>query len=123
MIEKTQITPGVAGGEKAVVASNATNTPAERKKNEVPVAQSSSGKGSHVVSREQVQELADKLSTALGKVDTNYSVSVDNDSGMIVVRITDVETGDIVQQVPPEQVLEASASVDKIVGLLVNDQG
>ena len=42
---------------------------------------------------------------------------------MIVVRITDVETGEIVQQVPPEQVLEASASVDKIVGLLVNDQG
>ena len=32
MIEKTQITPGVAGGEKAVVANNATNTPAERKK-------------------------------------------------------------------------------------------
>jgi flagellar protein FlaG len=123
MIEKTQTTSGVAAGEKNLVANNAAKIPGESKNNEAPVAQSSPGKGSHVVSREQVQELADKLSTALGKVDTNYSVSVDNDSGMIVVRITDVETGDIVQQVPPEQVLEASASVDKIVGLLVNDQG
>jgi len=123
MIEKTQTTSGAAVGDKVHVANNAAKAPVERKSNEVPVAQSSPDKGSHVVSREQVQELADKLSAALGKVDTNYSVSIDDDSGMIVVRITDVETGDIVQQVPPEQVLEASASVDKIVGLLVNDQG
>ena len=123
MIEKTQTTSGAVVSDKVHVAKNSANAPVERKSNEVPVAQSSPDKGSHAVSREQVQELADKLSAALGKVDTNYSVSVDNDSGMIVVRITDVETGDIVQQVPPEQVLEASASVDKIVGLLVNDQG
>ena len=52
----------------------------------------------------------------------NYSVSVDDDTGLVVVRITDTETGDIIKQVPPEQVLEASVSLDKIIGLLVNDQ-
>jgi flagellar protein FlaG len=119
MIEKTQATSGVNASEKILAAK----APVEKKSNEVPVTQPNSGMSNHVVSREQVHELANKLSAALGKVDTNYSVSVDDDSGMIVVRITDVETGDIVQQVPPEQVLEASASVDKIVGLLVNDQG
>ena len=40
----------------------------------------------------------------------------------MVVRITDTETGDIVKQVPPQQVLDVSVSVEKIVGLLVNYQ-
>ena len=67
--------------------------------------------------------LVKDLNSALEKVDGDYSVSVDNETGMIVVRITDAETGDLVKQVPAQQVLDASISVEKIIGLLVNDQG
>ena len=73
-------------------------------------------------SAEQTKALAAELDKALEQVDGNYSVSVDDESGMVIVRITDTETGDIVKQVPPQQVLDANVSVEKIVGLLVNDQ-
>ena len=66
--------------------------------------------------------LAKQLNKALAHIDSNYSVSVDGDTGMVVVRITDTETGEIVKQVPPQQVLDVSMSVEKIIGLLVNDQ-
>ena len=79
-------------------------------------------KTSEQPSAEQTQALAAELNKALEQVDGNYSVSVDDDTGMVVVRITDTETGDIVKQVPPQQVLDANVSVEKIVGLLVNDQ-
>ena len=70
----------------------------------------------------QIEALAKELNSALAQIDGNYSVSVDNDTGMVVVRITDTETGELVKQVPPQQVLDVSISVEKIIGLLVNDQ-
>ncbi len=45
------------------------------------------------------------------------------DTGMIVVRITDVSTGEIVKQVPPQELMDADLNMEKIVGLLVDDEG
>ena len=70
----------------------------------------------------QVAALAEELNQAFSQIDGNFSVSVDDATGMVVVRITDAETGEIVKQVPPQQLLDASVSVEKIIGLLVNDQ-
>ena len=75
------------------------------------------------VSVARTEALVKDLNSALENVDGDYSVSVDSDTGMVIVRITDVETGEIVKQVPPQQVLDVSMSVEKIIGLLINDQG
>lgn len=72
--------------------------------------------------KERVTALTDQLNESLGQMDANFHVSVDDDSGMMVVRITDTETGEIVRQVPPQQVIDANVSMEKIIGLLVNDQ-
>ena len=67
-------------------------------------------------------EIAAELDSALKNLDGDFSVSVDGDSGMIVVRITDEVTGEIVRQVPPQELLDAGSSMEKIVGLLVDDR-
>lgn len=71
---------------------------------------------------EVVQQLAAELGTALGRFEGDFSVSVDRDSGMVIVRITDEVTGEIVRQIPPRELLEADRSMERIVGLLVDDQ-
>jgi len=83
-----------------------------------PVSASESGRE---VGTERTEALTKQLNSALAQIDGNYSVSVDNDTGMVVVRITDSDTGELVKQVPPQQVLDVSMSVEKIIGLLVND--
>jgi len=70
----------------------------------------------------RVQALANKINQTLKKIDGNFSVSYDDAADMMVVRITDAETGEIVKQVPPQQILDANVSVEKIIGLLVNDK-
>ena len=70
---------------------------------------------------EQVAELAAELNKALETVNGDFSVSVDDDTGMVVVRIKDSDTGDIMKQIPPQQLLDANANMDKIIGLLVDD--
>jgi flagellar protein FlaG len=69
-----------------------------------------------------VQQLAAELGTALNKLEGDFSVSVDKDSGMVVIRITDSITGEVVRQVPPKELLEADRSMERIVGLIVDDQ-
>ena len=69
------------------------------------------------------EQLAAELSSALEHVEGDFSVSVDHDTGMIVVRITDVSTGEIVKQVPPQELMDADLNMEKIVGLLVDDEG
>ena len=39
----------------------------------------------------------------------------------MVVKVTDPATGDLIRQIPPEQLLAVLESVDEIVGLIVND--
>jgi len=72
--------------------------------------------------RQVVQQLAAELGTALNQVEGDFSVSVDKDSGMVIVRITDQVTGEIVRQIPPRELLEADRSMERIVGLLVDDE-
>ena len=66
--------------------------------------------------------LAEKNNQVRTIVDGDFSVSVERDSGMVIVRITDEVTGEIVRQIPPQELLDAGSSMEKIVGLLVDDR-
>jgi flagellar protein FlaG len=70
---------------------------------------------------EAVQQLAAELESALNQNQGDISVSVDQESGMVIVRITDEVTGEIVKQVPAEELLKVDQSMEKIVGLLIDD--
>jgi uncharacterized FlaG/YvyC family protein len=73
------------------------------------------------LSARDVEALAEDLNKTLSRFDGDYSVSVDDATGMLLLRIKD-SAGDIVKQIPPQQVLDARVSVQKIIGLLVNDE-
>ena len=83
-----------------------------------PARANSSAAASAPVPPETVKQLAAEVSG----LDGDFSISVDEDSGMIIVRITDAVTGEIVKQIPPKELLEADRSMERIVGLLVDDQ-
>ncbi|MFP6591293.1 MAG: flagellar protein FlaG [Candidatus Latescibacterota bacterium] len=69
-----------------------------------------------------VERLAAELGTALNSLKGEFSVSVDQDSGTMVVRITDQATGEVVRQIPSKELLEADRSMERIIGLIVDDQ-
>ncbi|MFH1570874.1 MAG: flagellar protein FlaG [Gemmatimonadota bacterium] len=78
--------------------------------------------GPQAVDANLAGKIAAELNAAVKKLDGDFSVSVDRESGMIIVRITDQVTGEIVRQIPPQELLDADHSMEKIVGLLVDDR-
>ena len=53
----------------------------------------------------------------------NLRFSVDQDTGKTVVRIVDTDTGETIRQVPSEELLAISASIDRLQGLLLDGEG
>ena len=74
------------------------------------------------VQAQEVKQAAAELGKALQQQRSDLSVSVDETTGTMVVRITDSSTGEVVKQIPPKQLMEANISMNKIVGLLIDDQ-
>ncbi|MBN98290.1 MAG: hypothetical protein CME16_03435 [Gemmatimonadetes bacterium] len=68
-----------------------------------------------------VNAMALELDKALKGIDSKYSASIDDSTGILVVRITDPKTGEIVKQVPSQELLDADLNMEKIIGLLVDD--
>ncbi len=78
---------------------------------------------SRPIQREEVEQAAAELDKVLKQTKGDLSVSVDKTTGVMVVKITDSTTGEIVKQIPPQELMEADISMSKIIGLLIDDRG
>jgi flagellar protein FlaG len=56
-------------------------------------------------STKDLTRLVEELSGIVQAVRRELEFSVDEDSGRIVVRVTDAESGELIRQIPPEEVL------------------
>ncbi|MBT5828983.1 MAG: flagellar protein FlaG [Candidatus Latescibacteria bacterium] len=117
--------------EFAIQATRPTQLPAERvhikdspSSTQQDVAVESTERNAPPIQRvEDVQKLekaAERLNKALDAFDRDLNISF-HDDGQVVVRVTDPKTGEVIRQIPPERVLEVAESLDKIVGLFLDD--
>jgi flagellar protein FlaG len=52
----------------------------------------------------------------------NLQFSVDGSSGKTVVRVVDMETGNVIRQIPSQEALDIARAVDRLQGLLLRQQ-
>jgi|SaaInl4_100m_RNA_FD_contig_21_4239961_length_608_multi_5_in_0_out_0_1 flagellar protein FlaG len=74
--------------------------------------------GGGAVSTTKVAELESRLQ-ALGN---DLSVAVDEGTGVMFVKITDNKTGELVKQIPAQEFIDAELKMERIVGLIIDDQ-
>ena len=53
----------------------------------------------------------------------NMIFSVHEKSGRIMVTISDKETGEVIREIPSSEILNFSAKLNEMVGLLFNQKG
>jgi len=74
------------------------------------------------VSREAVQEAGQKAEQFFQNIRRNLVFSEDASSGRTVVSVIDSETGEIIRQIPPEQVVRIAENLGELRGLLVGER-
>lgn len=73
-------------------------------------------------SKERLEELLHKLNITLNAMDIQARFSVHEETGDIMVRIINVETGKVIREIPPEKLLEMAAKLKEMVGLAVDEK-
>jgi flagellar protein FlaG len=64
--------------------------------------------------QEAVEEVASKLQEFVNLLDKKLQFSVDEDSGRQVVRVTDQLSGDVIRQIPSEEVLRLARNLSEL---------
>ncbi|MEW6513314.1 MAG: flagellar protein FlaG [Pseudomonadota bacterium] len=73
---------------------------------------------------EQVQKAVESLKQLVeAKAPNSLAFSIDDSTGKTIVRITDAETGDMIRQIPSEEMLEIARSLDRMQGMLLQEKG
>ncbi len=72
--------------------------------------------------KQDVDQAAQKINEALQTVSQKLEFSVDKDTEAVVVKVMDKETGEVIRQIPSEELLKIAKALDKLQGLLVKDQ-
>ena len=55
-------------------------------------------------------------------VSNSLDFSIDDSTGKAIVRITDRETGEMIRQIPSQEMLEIARSLDKMQGMLLRQK-
>jgi flagellar protein FlaG len=71
---------------------------------------------------EQVKRAADEINRQLKDAAQSIRFSVDSGSGKTIVRVVDSETGDVIRQIPSEEVLAISRSIERMQGVLLHQK-
>lgn len=72
--------------------------------------------------RQKLQEGVDALNEFIKPQNTTLQFSIDDESDTVVVKVTDKETKEVIKQFPSEEALELAKALDKLKGLLVQQE-
>ena len=71
---------------------------------------------------QQVRTAIEDVKKALLPVANELSFSIDQDSGRTLVRIVDLQTDEVIRQIPSEEIVRISKALDRLQGLLLNQE-
>jgi flagellar protein FlaG len=71
-------------------------------------------------SAESLRAAVAAINRAAKSLNNSVELSLDARSGRAIVRVVDTETGQLIRQIPSEEVLELRRALDRIAGMLIN---
>jgi len=72
--------------------------------------------------RQQVEEAAKTVNEFLKPINNSINFSLDEDTGITVVKVIDVATKEVIRQIPSEEMLVIAKAIDQMKGLLVKQK-
>ena len=124
MINNLQNIASVGGSQDG--ATKATQAVAVQFPNISEQNQKSSSQPSQVkegVARlDELQNAVQELNDKIARQELKVNFTVDKDTGRFVVRVMDTKTGHLIRQIPNEETLQFTRSVERGLGAIVDEQ-
>ena len=82
-----------------------------------------SGQAPAVPERANVEQAVAKVKVQIQAISNNsLDFAIDDSSGKTIVRVTDRESGELIRQIPSQEMLEIARSMDRLQGILVKQK-
>lgn len=70
------------------------------------------------VSREEIEQTVNEIGDFVQNIQRNLQFTVDDNSGETIIKVTDMETDDVIRQIPSEEVLQLQQYIKDASGIL-----
>jgi flagellar protein FlaG len=74
------------------------------------------------IPKERIDEAINELNHHLGIFNSRLSFSFDEEQKMTIIKIQDRETGEVIRQIPSEEMLNSLSKISSIAGLLFDQK-
>lgn len=71
---------------------------------------------------DQVREAVARLNKAIQPMTNDLKFTVDDDTGIRVVKVVDTNTKDVIRQIPSDEVLSIAKALDRLQGLIIRQK-
>ena len=82
-------------------------------------SESSDSSANKVPDETQLKQVAADLNDMVAMMQKGLKFSVDDDSGKQVIKVQDIESGDIIRQIPSEEALALAQKLSEVSGVLM----
>lgn len=74
------------------------------------------------VSAEKLQATVEKMNELMKESDRSLQFSVDDSSERVVIKVVDLQTEEVIRQIPTEETLKFSEFLEGMVGMIFDEQ-
>ncbi len=78
--------------------------------------------GENDTSPDQIQKAVDEIEKFTQALARNLTFSIDEDTGKTIVKLMDIQTKEVIRQIPTEEVVSIARALGKIQGSLFDDK-
>lgn len=75
-----------------------------------------------MIEQQQIIQQLEKVIRAVQGPEKSFEISVHKETHAVMVKVFDKQTGDLIREIPSEKVLDATANMMKLNGLIVDEK-
>lgn len=72
--------------------------------------------------RQKVKQAVEQVNKAVPSFSRNLQFSVDEDTNKNIVRVVDTSTGELIRQIPSQEIIEIAKALDKLQGMIIREK-
>jgi flagellar protein FlaG len=86
--------------------------PAQAQEHEAP-------SGSSAVDRKAIEDTVAKIRESIGPANSSLKIEIDPDTDRVVVKVLDDQSGEVIRQIPSQEMVEIAKRLDAMQGIFV----
>lgn len=72
------------------------------------------------VDEARIERIAEAMDNYVKSVQRELNIRVDHESGKVMVKVLSRDTGEVIREIPPEELLKLASRMEEMAGVLLN---